>query len=47
MQQGAKSLQAIQVLKMRGIGHDRELRPYRIAQGGIHVYHTESVLGGL
>lgn len=47
MQQGSRAHQAIQVLKMRGIAHDRELRPYRITQGGVHVYETESVLGGL
>lgn len=46
MQQGNRFLQAIQVLKMRGITHDRELRPYRIGEGGVTVYATESVLGG-
>lgn len=46
LQQGSKVLQAIQVLKMRGIQHDRELRPYRISESGITVYNTENVLGG-
>lgn len=41
-----RSLQAIQVLKMRGTDHDRDLRPYRIGEGGVTVYATESVLGG-
>lgn len=47
VQQSNKFLQAIQVLKMRGVRHDRELRPYRIADGGIVVYQNETVLGGL
>lgn len=46
VQQGGKVLQAIQVLKMRGIEHDRELRPYRIGGSGITVYPTETILGG-
>lgn len=45
-QQGGKFVQAIQVVKMRGISHDRELRPYRITDNGIAVDPTESVLGG-
>lgn len=47
LQQSNKFLQAIQVLKMRGVRHDRELRPYRIADTGIVVYNNETVLGGL
>lgn len=45
LQQGAKSAQAIQVHKMRGAAHDREMRPYRIEQGGLVVYPNETVLG--
>lgn len=46
LQQGAKSAQAIQVYKMRGSAHDREMRPYRLGEGGVSVYPTETVLGG-
>jgi len=47
LQQASKVLQAIQVLKMRGSSHDREMRPYRIGPTGITVYPGETVLGGL
>lgn len=47
IQQSGRSLQAIQVLKMRGVPHDRELRPYRIGETGIVVYPNETVLGGV
>lgn len=47
LQQSNKFLQAIQVLKMRGVRHDRELRPYRIDDKGFTVYPNETVLGGL
>jgi KaiC/GvpD/RAD55 family RecA-like ATPase len=47
LQQSNKFLQAIQVVKMRGVRHDRELRPYRITDAGIIVYNNEAVLGGL
>jgi len=46
LQQGAKTAQAIQVYKMRGSAHDREMRPYRIGDSGVVVYPTETVLGG-
>jgi KaiC/GvpD/RAD55 family RecA-like ATPase len=44
---GAKAVQAIQIHKMRGIGHDREMRPYRLGDHGLTVYPGETVLGGL
>ena len=46
VQHQARVTQAIQVLKMRGAAHDRELRPYRIGESGFAVYPQESVLGG-
>lgn len=46
LQQPNRLLQALQVMKMRGSRHDREMRPYRIGERGMTVYHTESVLGG-
>lgn len=47
LQHQGRVLQAIQVLKMRGVVHDRELRPYRISDKGIVVYPAEAVLGAL
>ncbi|MDD5502921.1 MAG: ATPase domain-containing protein [Candidatus Thermoplasmatota archaeon] len=36
----------MQILKMRGTAHDREMRPYKITDKGIVVYPTENVFGG-
>lgn len=36
-------LRAIQVEKMRGIGHDTQLRPYLIGQKGIEVFARDKV----
>ena len=45
-QSGNSWLQAIQILKMRGTAHDRQMRPYKITDKGIVVYPTENVFGG-
>lgn len=47
LQQSGRFLQAIQVVKMRGARHAREMRPYRIADEGILVYPNETILGGI
>ena len=36
-------IRAIQVEKMRGIGHDTQLRPYQIGASGIEVYPKDRV----
>jgi KaiC/GvpD/RAD55 family RecA-like ATPase len=36
-------IRGLQVEKMRGIGHDEQLRPYQIAQTGIEVYPKDRV----
>lgn len=46
IQQPNRLQQAVQVMKMRGTRHEREMRPYRITDAGMVVYHTETVLGG-
>jgi KaiC/GvpD/RAD55 family RecA-like ATPase len=36
-------IRGLQVEKMRGIGHDTQLRPYQITQSGIEVYAKDRV----
>jgi circadian clock protein KaiC len=45
LRQGARVAQAIRVHKMRGIGHDREARAYRITDAGIEVRASETPPG--
>jgi circadian clock protein KaiC len=37
---------AVQIEKMRGISHDRQLRPYEINENGIEVFPKESLILG-
>lgn len=41
-----KMVRAIQVEKMRGIPHDRELRPYKMLGNGIEVFSKEPIFRG-
>ncbi|WP_406660023.1 ATPase domain-containing protein [Methanolobus sp. ZRKC3] len=38
-------IRSIEILKMRGVKHDEALRPYAIADQGIVVYSSQSVIG--
>ncbi len=40
---GGKILRGIMVKKFRGSPFDEQIRPYRITDNGIEVYHTESL----
>jgi KaiC/GvpD/RAD55 family RecA-like ATPase len=37
-------VRAVQIVKMRGMAHDQQIRPYRICDKGIEVYSKESPL---
>jgi circadian clock protein KaiC len=41
---GSRLIRTIEIEKMRGIGHDTQPRPYRIAEGGIEIYPGETTL---
>jgi len=36
-------VRGLQVEKMRGIGHDEQLRPYQITQTGIEVFPKDRI----
>ncbi|SFM44521.1 RAD55 family ATPase [Methanolobus profundi] len=42
---GGERIRSLEILKMRGVKHDEVLRPYIIADKGIIVYSSESVIG--
>jgi KaiC/GvpD/RAD55 family RecA-like ATPase len=42
--EGNHLVRAVQVEKMRGMGHDEQIRPYRITNGGIVVYSGEDLV---
>jgi len=39
-------ISAVQIEKMRGISHDKQLRPYEISKNGIEVFPKESLILG-
>jgi KaiC/GvpD/RAD55 family RecA-like ATPase len=39
-------ISAVQIEKMRGISHDKQLRPYEISKNGIEVFPKESLIIG-
>ena len=42
---GGERIRSLEIVKMRGVKHDEVLRPYVIADTGIIVYPSESVIG--
>ncbi|TGC11105.1 RAD55 family ATPase [Methanolobus halotolerans] len=42
---GGERIRALEILKMRGTRHDEVLRPYVMADNGIFVYSSQSVIG--
>lgn len=40
---GGRVVRAVQIEKMRGIGHDYELRPYKILKNGFEVFNEENI----
>lgn len=42
---GGERIRSLEIIKMRGVKHDEVLRPYVIADAGINVYPSESVIG--
>ncbi|MEZ5334766.1 MAG: ATPase domain-containing protein [Methanolobus sp.] len=42
---GGERIRSLEIVKMRGVKHDEVLRPYAIADRGIVVYSSESVIG--
>ena len=45
VRQGSRFISGIAIRKMRGTDHDKEIRVYRIGQGGIVVYPNETMFG--
>jgi circadian clock protein KaiC len=39
-----RTIEAVQIKKMRGIAHDRELRPYRIEKNGVEIFSKEKII---
>lgn len=39
-------ISAVQIEKMRGVSHDKQLRPYEIGENGIEVFPKESLILG-
>lgn len=46
IEEGGKTLRGIKIVKFRGSAFDEGVRPYRITDEGIKVYHKESIFRG-
>ncbi|RLF77042.1 ATPase [Thermococci archaeon] len=46
VEEGGKTLRGIKIVKFRGSAFDESLRPYKITDEGIKVYHKESIFRG-
>jgi len=47
IEERGKALRGIKIIKFRGSTFDEEIRPYRITNKGIEVYHQEVLFHGV